>query len=521
MHVTTLFRVLCAAGWAASAEGAEIFFFQYPNPFVWWQIALFAFAAFIGSAAIGAVGVGGAMIVPFMLMLPGMEGPVAIGTLFVAFIPAVVVRLVWWARAKNIKWSDAAPLGAGAIPGSIGGAILVQYSPRPLLALFVGAVCLFSGIHTAYKMYVAYREAATAKKLSAAHNAVPEPTTASPDETGSESGQSSPHRSEQGSVDSASSAISSEAFEYVFRGSEPTKAADADVVSLDDISMHSVVAATEDSVGSTIPVPALGPRTLDSPAIINILIACNEQLQQERVADACDPCSASTDISADILRAAAQRLQQGAGAADTPHEASDSAAEEMQLKVAEVGRATLTTSEAAAPRLCETSHQHNTDGPKCTENDIAAATSEAASSEKAHPKIGAQERILRFFLLGFFTSCGSVLSGTGGPLLLFPFLMIVMPNVPVHALLGLAAPFTTAVCVGATIGSISHGKMDGGLALILAVVSTFGMLGGAHFAMKVPAFQLRLLVAALLVITAVVTIRDSVVKLRESGLTLK
>jgi uncharacterized membrane protein YfcA len=521
-----------AAVCVETANAAQIFFFEYPNPFVWWQIALFALAAFIGSVAIGAVGVGGAMIVPFMLMLPGMDGPIAIGTLFVAFIPAVLARLVWWARAKKVTWRDAAPLGAGALPGSIGGAILVQYSPRPVLSLLVGAVCLFSGIHTMYKMYNAYREAARAKKTRAAEKAVPEPTNRAPSEaTLGESGESSPARSHHTRSSSLSSAaISSEAFEYVFRDAASTgaldadamPAVDADAISLDEISVHGVGASGASSAGSTTPVTVPSPRTRDCPDITHILVSSLQQ--QERLA------TVDTTAPGHELLSVLQ-FELALGCADAMLVASGGADVETRTKTAGVNPATPTTSDTAQSMLDEPVDHTKAESSKCSDVHRVSNASEAGSEAAADAlsvkailakrKAVAQERILRFFLLGFLTSCFSVISGTGGPLLLFPFLMIVMPKLSLHELLGLSAPFTSVVCIGATLGSISHGKMDGGLAIILAVVSTLGMVVGAHYAMKLPAFQLRLAVALLLIVTAVITIREAIGNMQKNGVSIQ
>ena len=130
----------------------QVSFFEYPDPFVWWHIALFLLIGFLAAFAIGAVGLGGVIVLPTLLLLPGMTPAVALGTVMTSFFPASLIKTVVWARAKKIPWQSSLPLMVGALPASYGGAALVKHVPKEALAILIACVCLFSSIDSFRKL---------------------------------------------------------------------------------------------------------------------------------------------------------------------------------------------------------------------------------------------------------------------------------------------------------------------------------------------------------------------------------
>jgi len=73
--------------------GDGLVFWEYPDPVVWWHLILWGCVVAFGSFCIGATGAGGIISVPATLLLPGMTGPVAIGTSQLGFFPLAVTKV--------------------------------------------------------------------------------------------------------------------------------------------------------------------------------------------------------------------------------------------------------------------------------------------------------------------------------------------------------------------------------------------------------------------------------------------
>jgi len=99
-------------------------------------------------------------------------------------------------------------------------------------------------------------------------------------------------------------------------------------------------------------------------------------------------------------------------------------------------------------------------------------------------------------LIGVAVGIGSALSGTGGPLLLVP--LLVWLNWPVLTAVGLSQIIQLPISVLATVGNFLHGQVDVTLALGIAAIMIVGVTIGARLAHKLPAVQLRRIVAVVL-----------------------
>ncbi len=104
-------------------------------------------------------------------------------------------------------------------------------------------------------------------------------------------------------------------------------------------------------------------------------------------------------------------------------------------------------------------------------------------------------------LLGFLVGFGSALTGTGGPVLLIPVLMLM--NIQALAAIAVSQPVQIPIAAAAAIGFGLFGEVDMLLGTILGVIQSIGVLIGARIAHAVRPSQLRRIVAVALVAVAI------------------
>lgn len=117
------------------------------------------------------------------------------------------------------------------------------------------------------------------------------------------------------------------------------------------------------------------------------------------------------------------------------------------------------------------------------------------------------ERVPNFVLvlLGLAVGYGSSLSGTGGPLLLIPSLLLL--DFPVMVAVGLSMAIQIPISPFATLGHLLHGSVDLALAVPVAVGLSAGVLIGAAIAHRISALAMQRTVAVALLVSgaAIVT----------------
>lgn len=101
--------------------------------------------------------------------------------------------------------------------------------------------------------------------------------------------------------------------------------------------------------------------------------------------------------------------------------------------------------------------------------------------------------------LGVSVGLGSALTGTGGPVLLVPLLMLL--HQPLRTTVPVAQAIQLPVAVCAAAGHACAGALDWRLALVLGVVLLAGALAGQWAAPRTPALALHRLVCLLLILT--------------------
>ncbi len=99
-------------------------------------------------------------------------------------------------------------------------------------------------------------------------------------------------------------------------------------------------------------------------------------------------------------------------------------------------------------------------------------------------------------LVGLAVGYGSSLSGTGGPLLLIPTLLLL--NFPVMAAVGLSMAIQIPISPFATLGHILHGSIEWFLAIPIAVGMSTGVLIGARIAHRISTLTMQRTVAVAL-----------------------
>jgi uncharacterized membrane protein YfcA len=100
-------------------------------------------------------------------------------------------------------------------------------------------------------------------------------------------------------------------------------------------------------------------------------------------------------------------------------------------------------------------------------------------------------------LIGIGVGFGSSLTGTGGPVLLVPLLLL-LGFMPLAAV-GISQAIQLPIAVFATIGFLLYGQIDFQLGVILGVIQSLGVIIGGKIAHTLPQEKLRLVVAVTLI----------------------
>ncbi len=98
--------------------------------------------------------------------------------------------------------------------------------------------------------------------------------------------------------------------------------------------------------------------------------------------------------------------------------------------------------------------------------------------------------------VGAFVGFGSALTGTGGPVLLVPVLLLL--QAPVLAAVGAAQAVSLPVAAFSTAGYVFYGSVDFILGTALGLIAAVGVVVGARIAHAAPAAALRRVVATAL-----------------------
>ncbi len=109
-------------------------------------IVLAAFSVFVG-ALIGAAGIGGVLLVPFMAYGVGLDVHNAISGAMFGYIFAGAVGAFLYARHGSIRWRVAAWIILGAMPAAFLGALTASAASARILEAVIAALLLFAGFN--------------------------------------------------------------------------------------------------------------------------------------------------------------------------------------------------------------------------------------------------------------------------------------------------------------------------------------------------------------------------------------
>ncbi len=96
---------------------------------------------------IGAVGIGGVLLVPFLTLTLGIDVKHAIAAALLSYLPSCVVAVTLYGRRGSIPWREAGLLCIAALPTAWLGARAAQRAPAGLLEAAIGALLLAGGIY--------------------------------------------------------------------------------------------------------------------------------------------------------------------------------------------------------------------------------------------------------------------------------------------------------------------------------------------------------------------------------------
>lgn len=108
---------------------------------------LIALVALLLGIAIGATGIGGVLLVPFLTLTLGIDVKRAIAAALLSYLPSCVVAVILYGRRGSIPWRDAGLLCLAALPAAWLGARAAQNAPVQLLEPLIGALLLAGGIY--------------------------------------------------------------------------------------------------------------------------------------------------------------------------------------------------------------------------------------------------------------------------------------------------------------------------------------------------------------------------------------
>ena len=111
--------------------------------------------------------------------------------------------------------------------------------------------------------------------------------------------------------------------------------------------------------------------------------------------------------------------------------------------------------------------------------------------------------------IGTVVGFGSALTGTGGPVLLIPLMLLAGGSV--ISAIAAGQPIQVPIAVAATAGFLSLGVLDWRLGIGLGVVQALGTFGGARFSDRAPVAVLHRLVTVALTVSAAVFVGKAVI----------
>jgi uncharacterized membrane protein YfcA len=95
--------------------------------------------------AIGATGIGGVLLVPFLTLTLGIEVKRAIAAVLLSYLPSCIMAVILYGRRGSLPWREAKLICLAALPTVWAGARVAQFAPSTLLEAAIGVLLLAGG----------------------------------------------------------------------------------------------------------------------------------------------------------------------------------------------------------------------------------------------------------------------------------------------------------------------------------------------------------------------------------------
>ena len=108
---------------------------------------------FIVGVLIGAVGIGGVLLVPSLYLIAGIEVHEAVPACTLSYLATGVIGVIVYARHGSIQWSKVFWLCLGAVPGAFLGSISLLSIPAMAVMFLIALLMVVSGVDALIKAY--------------------------------------------------------------------------------------------------------------------------------------------------------------------------------------------------------------------------------------------------------------------------------------------------------------------------------------------------------------------------------
>jgi uncharacterized protein len=102
---------------------------------------------FLAGLLIGAVGIGGVILVPALVYFGNVPIHAAVAGAMMSYVFTGLVGTLLYARENSIRWEMVGWLWAGAMPAALAGAFAANATSAPLLEALIGLLAISSGLH--------------------------------------------------------------------------------------------------------------------------------------------------------------------------------------------------------------------------------------------------------------------------------------------------------------------------------------------------------------------------------------
>ncbi len=121
---------------------------------------------FIVGLLIGAVGIGGVLLVPSLYLIAGIEVHEAVPACTLSYLATGVIGVIVYARHDSIQWNKVLWLCLGAVPGAFLGSISLLSIPAIVVMLLIATLMVVSGFDSLIKIYRPPAQPRLAQQLS-------------------------------------------------------------------------------------------------------------------------------------------------------------------------------------------------------------------------------------------------------------------------------------------------------------------------------------------------------------------